>query len=485
LVKNMLNPYFQQGSRSEQNLIQDLINEQLRMYGVEVHYLPRKYITENTIIKEVIQSKFDDAYPIEAYVDNFEGYGDTSTILSKFGIQATNEITLIISKERFETYISPLIKNEENIKLSTRPKEGDLIYFPLGDRLFEIKFVEHEKPFYQLQKNYVYELRCELFRLGDEVIDTGVEDIDDILTGGESDGLSEDGRSTTVGPSQTLTLVGTGVTATAITGIVTSGGIRLITVTNRGGGYIGVPRIGISSAPSGGVTGIASARMIGGIIVCNDSANPKARSVQAVDIVNPGFGYTVAPGVRFIGGGGAGAAATTKIGDGIVGVVTLTDAGSGYTTAPSITFSNEVFLSGVTTVSAAATAVVGSGGTITSIRITNAGLGYSVAPTVTLSDPNMNSSGNFTFNEIVTGSVSGTTGRVKTWNSTTNALEVGNITGEFTVGENIVGSTSGASHGLLSIRIDPTDDGFSDNIDIENEADSILDFSEQNPFGIP
>jgi len=481
----MLNPYFQQGSRSEQNLIQDLINEQLRMYGVEVHYLPRKYITENTIIKEVIQSKFDDAYPIEAYVDNFEGYGDTSTILSKFGIQATNEITLIISKERFETYISPLIKNEENIKLSTRPKEGDLIYFPLGDRLFEIKFVEHEKPFYQLQKNYVYELRCELFRLGDEVIDTGVEDIDDILTGGESDGLSEDGRSTTVGPSQTLTLVGTGVTATAITGIVTSGGIRLITVTNRGGGYIGVPRIGISSAPSGGVTGIASARMIGGIIVCNDSANPKARSVQAVDIVNPGFGYTVAPGVRFIGGGGAGAAATTKIGDGIVGVVTLTDAGSGYTTAPSITFSNEVFLSGVTTVSAAATAVVGSGGTITSIRITNAGLGYSVAPTVTLSDPNMNSSGNFTFNEIVTGSVSGTTGRVKTWNSTTNALEVGNITGEFTVGENIVGSTSGASHGLLSIRIDPTDDGFSDNIDIENEADSILDFSEQNPFGIP
>ena len=184
----MLNPYFQQGSRSEQNLVQDLINEQLRMYGVEVHYLPRKYLSENTIIREVIQSKFDDAYPIEAYVDNFDGYGDNTTILSKFGIQATNEITLIISKERFETYISPLIKNEENIKLSTRPKEGDLIYFPLGDRLFEIKFVEHEKPFYQLQKNYVYELRCELFRIGDEVIDTGIDEIDDTLTGGESDG---------------------------------------------------------------------------------------------------------------------------------------------------------------------------------------------------------------------------------------------------------------------------------------------------------
>ena len=136
-------------------------------------------------------------------------------MLSKFGIQATNEITLIISKERYETYISPLIKNEQNIKLSSRPKEGDLIYFPLGDRLFEIKYVEHEKPFYQLQKNYVYELRCELFRLGDELIDTGVDNIDDVLLGDEATGVNEDGIPTLIGPSQTLTLVGTGVTAEA------------------------------------------------------------------------------------------------------------------------------------------------------------------------------------------------------------------------------------------------------------------------------
>ena len=97
----------------------------------------------------------------------------------------------------------------------------------------------------------------------------------------------------------------------------------------------------------------------------------------------------------------------------------------------------------------------------------------------------MSSSGDFVFNEIVTGSVSGTTGRVKTWNSTTNALEVGNVNGEFSIGENIVGSTSGATHGLLSASLDPADDGFADNINIETEADSILDFSEQNPFGIP
>ena len=119
----MLNPFFQQGSSGEQSLVQDLINEQLRMYGVEVHYMPRKYMTEKTLMREVIESKFDDAYPIEAYVESFDGYGDNPTLLSKFGIQQTNEITLIISKERFENYISPLMKNESNVKLSTRPKE--------------------------------------------------------------------------------------------------------------------------------------------------------------------------------------------------------------------------------------------------------------------------------------------------------------------------------------------------------------------------
>ena len=148
-----LNPFFQQGARSEQNLVQDLINEQLRMYGVEIHYLPRKYMNEKTVIREVVQSIFDDSYPLEAYVDNFDGYAENPTLLSKFGIEQTNEVNLVISRERWETYIQPLLKNESNVKLTTRPKEGDLVYFPLGDRLFEIKYVEHEKPFYQLRKN--------------------------------------------------------------------------------------------------------------------------------------------------------------------------------------------------------------------------------------------------------------------------------------------------------------------------------------------
>ena len=474
----MLNPYFQQGARTEQNLLQDLINEQLKMYGVEVHYLPRKYVSEKSVIREVIQSSFDDAYPIEAYVENVDGYGDNPTLLSKFGIQATNELNLIISKERWENYIQPLIKNETNIKLSTRPKEGDLVYFPLGDRLFEIKYVEHERPFYQLQKNYVYELRCELFRLEDELIDTGIDDIDDVLVGGELTGETEDGISTLTGPSQTLTLVGTGVTATAVISLF-NGGIQNFVISNRGSNYSSLPRVAISSAPSTGTTGIGTAVFIGGIRVCTDNLNPALKSVQQVDIINPGAGYTTPPSVQFIGGGGAGAAATAVINTGVVGLATITNAGAGYTVNPTIT------ISGVSTVSAAATAIVSAAGTISAIHFTNSGAGYTVAPTITIANPDLDSTGDFAFNEVVTGSISGTTARVKRWDSTTNELEIYKVGGDFTVGENIVGSTSGASHQLRVISTDPPDDGFADNVNIETEADSILDFSEQNPFGIP
>lgn len=468
----MLNPFFLQGSKTEQSLVQDLINEQLRMYGIEVYYLPRQYVTTKKVIRELIESEFKSAYPIEAYLDNFEGYGDNTTILSKFGIQALNEINLIISRERFKTYISPLIKNQPNIKLSSRPKEGDLIYFPLGDRLFEIKYVEHEKPFYQLQGLYTYQLKCELFRYEDEIIDTGIGDIDDNISGS----MGED--EVPIGPIQKLQMVGAGITATANTGIV-NGGIRFITVTNRGGGYTSIPTVGISSAPVGGKTASAIAKMISGIVVCNDNTNPSAKSVQSVEIIDPGYGYTTTPGVRFIGGGGSGAKANATLGDGIVGIITITNSGSGYVNPPTITFT------GISTVSAAATAVVSAAGSITAIRITNAGLGYTETPTIIIGDPSLTSSGSFIFNELVTGSQSGVTAKVRSWNSITNILEVSNINGEFTPGENIVGSTSSASHYLRKVETLSTKDGFTNNDEIEEEADAIIDFSERNPFGMP
>ena len=477
----MLNPFFQQGSTSEQNLVQDLINEQLRMYGVEVHYLPRKYMNEKTVIREVVQSIFDDSYPLEAYLDNFDGYADNPTLLSKFGIEQTNEVTLVISRERWETYIQPLLKNESNVKLTTRPKEGDLVYFPLGDRLFEIKYVEHEKPFYQLRKNYVYTLKCELFRYEDEIIDTGVAEIDDTLIGDNADGTSEDGLSTLLGSSQTLTLVGTGVSASAVIGFNTEGSIRLITLSNRGGGYSAIPTIGVSSAPSGKVTGILTATMISGINVCNLNISDNQKSVQQVVITNPGAGYTLAPVLQVTGGGGSGAAGTVFIGDGAVGIVTLTDAGSGYTTAPTVTITGP----GAGGTTATAEAVVSSAGTITAINITNAGAGYTSSPTITIGDPSLDNSGNFKFNEIVTGSITGVKGRVRTWSATTNVLEVANVSGMFSIGENITVGSSGAVHALRVVSEDPPEDGFADNVNIESAADDILDFSEQNPFGIP
>jgi len=470
-----LNPFFQQGSSGEQSLVQSLINEQLRMYGVDVHYMPRKYLTEKSILKEVVQSKFDDAYPIEAYIDNFDGYDDMPSTLSKFGIQATNEVTLIISRERFETYISPLMKNESNVKLSTRPKEGDLIYFPLGDRLFEIKYVEHEKPFYQLRENYVYKLTCELFRYEDEVIDTGVDEIDDTLEGIEG----ADGEEILIGSggTQKLTLVGTAAQATASVGII-NGGIQQIFLSNRGKGFTFAPRVAISSAPSGGLTGIATSKLLSGVAIEGNISDSKKSVVQFVDLVNPGFGYTTNPKVEVIGDG-AGVAATSKIENGIIGIVTITSGGSGYTTSPTITFT------GLSTVSAAATAVVSAAGTISEIHIRNAGVGYTVAPTISIASPGSTGSGNYSFNETITGGTSGATARIRTWDATTNELEIYNITGTFRTGETITGSSSGASHLIRLIDLTNFDDGYGENDEFELQADAILDFSENNPFGTP
>lgn len=474
----MLNPFFLQGSGGEQGLLQDLINESLRIYGIDVYYLPRQYITEKRVMKEVIESEFNVALPIEAYVETFDGYEGAGTLLTKFGIQPYNDLTITISKERYENYISPLIKNIPKIKLSSRPREGDLIYFPLGDRLFEIKFIEHEVPFYQLQKTYVYVMKCELFRYQDEVIATGIPNIDDNV---------ED-----LGFIQSLTLLGAGSTANAVTSIV-NGGVRFVTVTNRGTGYTSIPTV-VFSPPANGVTAVGIASMIGGIV---DLCEPNSAlfRVQAVDIINPGSGYTSPPTVAFLGGGGKGAEAFATIGDGIIGVITVTDPGSGYIEPPTIQFS------GVSSITAQARANI-QNGSVTDIRIINAGLGYNTVPVVTISSPPIIGTGSYIKNEVIVGSITANTARVKTWNAATNILQISNISGNFLPGEVLTGETSGASYrleylGTTPIGIGATDlsfqpidgqnsnDPFAQNAEIQTEANLILDFSESNPFGNP
>ena len=154
----MLNPFFLQGSKGEQGLVQDLVNEQLRMYGIECHYIPRKLMTSRTIMKEVVESRFDQAFPLEAYLMNIDGYAGQGDILTKFGVRVTDEATFVISKERFEESVAPFLEQDDDYTLSNRPKEGDLVFFPLGKRMFEIKFVEHERPFYHL-----FNIRYQLF----------------------------------------------------------------------------------------------------------------------------------------------------------------------------------------------------------------------------------------------------------------------------------------------------------------------------------
>jgi hypothetical protein len=468
----MLNPFFLNGSQTEQGLLQSLINESIGIHGIDVYYIPRQYITKRTVIREVIESKFSVALPIEAYVDTYEGYEGVGTLLSKFGIQQINDLTITISKERYENYIAPLIENIPNIELSARPKEGDLIYFPLGDRLFEIKYVEHENPFYQLKKTYVYTLRCELFRYQDEIIETGIEFIDNNV-------LDQ-------GFIEIYKMVGVGVTARA-TATIVNGGVRSVIVTNRGDGYTGPPDVGFTTAPVGGLTAVGIASMIGGIV---DLCEPDGQlfRVQSVEIVNAGFGYTVAPTVAFYGGGGSGAVGIASIGDGIVGVITVTNQGNGYVEAPSVTFT------GISSVGAAATAIV-ENGRITSIRITNAGLGYTTVPTITISSPYMIGFGTFQFNEEVVGSISGATARVRLWNSVENTLEVSSASMPFTPGEIVIGRESSATYKVLGNFGNLTNEQLEDagyetqyfyqNVDIQVEANKILDFSESNPFGVP
>ena len=459
----VLNPYFQQGAVSEQNLVQDLINEQLKIYGVEIYYLPRQYVTKTTVIREVIESKFTDAYPIEAYVDTYEGYEGVGTLLSKFGIQELDDLNLIISQERYSNYISPLIENIPNIELSTRPKEGDLIYFPLGDRLFEIKYVEHEKPFYMLQKNYVYELRCELFRYEDELIDVGVDAVDE--------------TAVDKGYIQSLTLVTDAVQATAITGIVTEGGLRKVTLSNRGNDYTSAPRVAISSAPSGGTDAVGIATLYSDSIDCDGVKSPK---VQGVEIRNSGYGYTVAPGIGFIHKTGVGAAATTEIADGTLGIVTLTAGGSGYIKEPLVTIAGP----GVGT-TASARAIISSAGIVTAIRWKDAGIGYTVGdtPTITIAAPDTSAFGNYAVGETVTGAASSTTGIVNSWDASTGVLEIKIVDGTWTKGEDLVGES--ATREIRVINTDDTVTAFADNDNIETAADAILDFSDSNPFGDP
>ena len=277
-----LSPFFLNGSPREQRLVQDLVNEHLQLFGQDVLYLPRKIINQNTVIREITASKFDDSFRLEAYLVNVDGFGTPSDALTKFGVRDMDEITLVVSKERYDDFITPFIKSfpeGERVNANT-PNEGDLIYLPLDNALFEIKYVERKVPFYQVNELFMYEFRCEIFEPEDEVVDLpdgltdkNGEDVDDcIITRGNIITLQLDKDDNTnalgyvalastvpgVKSVQRVPLFNDGnylgtptvqifkpKQGNQATGTVTiaEGGIDTVTLTSSGSNYLSVPTI--------------------------------------------------------------------------------------------------------------------------------------------------------------------------------------------------------------------------------------------------
>lgn len=269
------------GSAQEQTFIENLIVESIEIYGQNIYYLPRIYVNRDTILNEVETSKFEQALSVRAYVNNVEGWEGQGELLSKFGVRIEDKTTFIFSRKKF----TEKVDDNAVLNVEGRPNEGDLIWFPAAKHLFEIKFVEAERPFYQLGKGYVWECQCELFEYSDEDIDTGVAEIDAVEI----------------------------AFAAAIKLIMDPGGTGAFTVGEE---------------------------IVGDLYLARATASITGDAVSGITITDGGEHYNSAlpPTVTFTGGGGSGATATATVSSaGIVTGITITSGGSGYTSAPTVT----------------------------------------------------------------------------------------------------------------------------------------------------
>lgn len=170
----MPNVYFSHGTKNESYLLEDLVIESISIWGQEFYYIPRTLVGKDDILGEDRLSQFKNAYRIDMYLESVNGFEGQGAFINKFGLMMEQSATLTVARRTWER----LVGKHSNTIIPNRPAEGDLLYFPLTGGLFEIKFVEHQDPFYQLKKLYVYRLEVELFQYSSEVIDTGVEEID-------------------------------------------------------------------------------------------------------------------------------------------------------------------------------------------------------------------------------------------------------------------------------------------------------------------
>ena len=357
-------PTYYSGTTGEQGLLQDLVDEQVKLFGTDVYYLPRTIITDG-VLDDVIYSKFEDQFQIEMILQNVQGFGSPSEFISKFGLRISDEVRFSVSQRRWDEEVA---EHNPTLTVDGRPNEGDLLYFPLTQDIYEIKFVEREDPFYQLGKIYYYTMTAEIYEMGSDNFETGVAEIDEI---------------------------------------------------------------------------------------------EQIFDVAMKLFMDPGGTGDFQVGEEVVGDEFLAKATATLTGD-AVSSITITDGGSHYKqgTPPSVTITGDG--SGAT-----ATATVSSTGIVNGITITSGGSGYSSAPTVTIDySPKDNRA------------------EVKSWDSSTRALQIINRTGTFTTDEVVTGLTSGAKWSPETFdTLNNTNSTYDQNREIEDAADDIIDWTEGNPFG--
>ena len=358
-------PTYYAGHSGEQGLVQDLVDEQIKLFGTDIYYIPRIVLQDSTL-DEVRYSKYQEQFQIEMLLQNVTGFGDNAEFISKFGLRITDEIVFRVSTRRWTEEVA---EHSPTLTVDSRPNEGDLLYFPLTRDIYEIKFVGKEEPFYQFGKIQFYAITAEIYEVGQDDFDTGVAEIDAV------EQLFDN----------------------AIKLFMDPGGTGDFTVGEE---------------------------VVGDEFLAKATSTITGDAVSGITITDGGAHYKVAtpPSVTISGGGGTGATATATVSStGIVNGITITSGGSGYTSNPTIT------------------------------------IDYS---------PKDNRA------------------EVKSWDSTTRALEVINRTGTFTTAEVITGLTSNAKWSPETFdTLNNTSSTYDQNRAIENDADNIVDWSESNPFG--
>ena len=171
-------PTYYGGTSGEQGLLQDLVDEQIKLFGTDIYYMPRTILKDNTL-DDIIYNRYTEQFQIEMMLQNVEGFGSPSEFISKFGLRITDEVRFSVSQRRWDAEVA---EHNPTLTVNGRPNEGDLLYFPLTQDLYEIKFVEREDPFYQLGKIYYYTMTAEIYEYGSDDISTGVAEIDAIET---------------------------------------------------------------------------------------------------------------------------------------------------------------------------------------------------------------------------------------------------------------------------------------------------------------